>query len=311
MNNPVRFVCLGLSLVVLGRAQAFGSTATLRLTSPRHGSQVPPGAVIPWTITVKLSAGDSAGLALALVDLVQGEGNPGKLDLPPADGVPAGLERFSLPLGISNPGENGSSTGYAGLVRGRAGERNLVQIGGAQNTFGKPGAEMGKQATVVTGLALGRELVLAQGSFRAPQAGGVYRFTLENAAASVLVRLEAARGHWRVEAAGVDVNSTGITFTVAGGTAPTFVRGDANQDGTINISDASTVLGFLFLGAPSHLACEASADCDASGEILLNDAVYLLNYLFLGGRPPIAPFPACGRDTQPNALSCEAFVSCP
>ena len=76
----------------------------------------------------------------------------------------------------------------------------------------------------------------------------------------------------------------------------TFVRGDANADGGIEISDAITILAYLFLdnsGAPS---CLKSADTDASGNLNLTDAVYLLSFLFLGGTPPDAPFPECGSD---------------
>lgn len=277
MNNRVGLVCLVLSLLALGRNQASGSTAVFRLSSPRNGGQVAPGALIPWSITVTLSAGDNAGLAFALVDLVQGEGNPGKLDIPPAERVPQGLERFSSPLGISNPGEGGAGSGYTGLSRGFTGAKNLVQIGGAQNTFGKPGEVMGRQTAVLTGLAQGRELLLAQGAFRAPQANGVYRFSLANAAANSLLRLDAAKGHWHVEPAAVEVPPTGISFTVNRDARPTFLRGDVNRDNTVDISDASMILGYLFLGAPLRLACEASADSDASGEVLLSDAVYLLN----------------------------------
>jgi hypothetical protein len=310
MSHRIPFACLALTLAAIAADRAAASTAVFRLSSPLHRSIVRPGAVIPWSITVALSAADNAGLALALVDLVQDEGNPGQLDIPPAERVPGGLERLSLPLGISNPGEGGAASGYIGLERGPAGRKDLAQLGGAQNTFGQPGGVMGQQTAVITGLAQGRELVLARGSFVAPRASGSYRFALADAAANVLLRREAATGHWRVEAAEVDVDPAGLTITVSGDAGPSFVRGDANRDGAVDISDASTILGFLFLGAPPRLGCEASADSDGSGEVEMTDAIHLLYYLFFGGQAPVAPHPACGPDSRPVALSCEAFGPC-
>jgi hypothetical protein len=74
------------------------------------------------------------------------------------------------------------------------------------------------------------------------------------------------------------------------------VPGDCNQDGSLNISDASCLLGHLFLGSPARLPCGSGAVSDASNVTLLNhngdgavnlsDAVALLSYLFLGGAPP-------------------------
>jgi hypothetical protein len=90
-----------------------------------------------------------------------------------------------------------------------------------------------------------------------------------------------------------------------------FRRGDANDDGTIDVSDAVAVLGFLFLGVPRVLGCDASADIERDGLIDVSDAIRLLAYLFLGAREPPAPFRACGFDTEPSVLGCEGFAGCP
>jgi hypothetical protein len=88
------------------------------------------------------------------------------------------------------------------------------------------------------------------------------------------------------------------------------VRGDATADGEINITDAVSTLGYLFLGG-TEPDCLEAADADDSGDLLLTDAIYLLGYLFLGGEQPPAPFGECAED--PNlgeGLGCESFAPC-
>jgi hypothetical protein len=88
-----------------------------------------------------------------------------------------------------------------------------------------------------------------------------------------------------------------------------YVRADVNVDAQVDIADPVSLLSFLFLdGAP--LACRASADTDGGGTLDLTDAIRILEYLFLGGRPPVGPFPACGRPTFAERLSCEEFAHC-
>jgi hypothetical protein len=93
--------------------------------------------------------------------------------------------------------------------------------------------------------------------------------------------------------------------------AAVFERGDANADGTVNISDPITVLGFLFLGAPTALACEDAADTDDSGALNITDPFYLLGFLFLGGPAPPAPHETRGPDPTPDAFDCASFPPCP
>jgi len=83
-----------------------------------------------------------------------------------------------------------------------------------------------------------------------------------------------------------------------------FTRGDANQDGAVDISDAVAVLEFLFLG-PSRLRCQDAMDCDDDGALAITDAIFLLNYLFLGGDPVPPPGPGPGPDGTPDDLTCQ------
>ena len=83
-----------------------------------------------------------------------------------------------------------------------------------------------------------------------------------------------------------------------------FVRGDSNGDGAIDLSDASHVLNFLFLGGTPPVACDDSADVNDDGQLNLSDAIFLLNFLFLGGDPVPDPHPEEGIDPTPDPLGC-------
>lgn len=88
-----------------------------------------------------------------------------------------------------------------------------------------------------------------------------------------------------------------------------FVRGDANADGGIDISDAIRILTFLFAGGTAP-ECLDSADVNDADGVDITDPIYLLNWRFLGGAPPPAPYPGCGEDTTPDALTCGSYPRC-
>ena len=95
-----------------------------------------------------------------------------------------------------------------------------------------------------------------------------------------------------------------------------FHRGDANNDGCVDLTDAVRVLAYLFLGerAPS---CRETADIDNDGSVALDDAVLLLDHLFRGGAAPAipgAPPRPCAPDPDPRAsardLGCDDYTAC-
>ncbi len=186
MTTMIAVATLGLALWL---TPASGQTVTVLLSSPENGSVVEPGATIHWSIEFNVSSGDNLGLALLSVDLAQSDSNPARFDIPPASGVPAAMSNFSRPAGICNPGETDPTTGYTGVQRGTAGRRNLVQIGGAQNTFGQalpPGTGVAENASVVLGVGQSGNVLLASGSFPAPAATGTYNFLVRNIIANVI-----------------------------------------------------------------------------------------------------------------------------
>lgn len=90
---------------------------------------------------------------------------------------------------------------------------------------------------------------------------------------------------------------------------PNFVRGDANQDHTVDISDPIGVLAFLFLGG-TVLECQDAADANDDGLLDVSDPVMLLSHLFLGEGPlPTPSGPTPGADPTVDELGCERPVS--
>jgi hypothetical protein len=85
-----------------------------------------------------------------------------------------------------------------------------------------------------------------------------------------------------------------------------FVRGDANADGQIGLSDAVFILSFLFVNG-SAPKCSDAADVDDNGIIQITDAIYLLSHLFLGAKAPTAPYPSPGSDPTGDSLNCTQF----
>jgi hypothetical protein len=91
-----------------------------------------------------------------------------------------------------------------------------------------------------------------------------------------------------------------------------FIRGDSNDDGAVDLSDASFILSTLFTSSDGPgISCADSADTDDDGVINLTDAVRLLNFLFRGGEPPAPPFQVCGGDPTGDVLpSCDGSSAC-
>jgi|GEM_PF-1721715 len=93
---------------------------------------------------------------------------------------------------------------------------------------------------------------------------------------------------------------------------PQFVRGDADDNGIVNLTDAIFNLNYLFIGGAAPTCMDAS-DADNNGSLQLTDGIFILNYLFIGGAPPPDPNGECGLDPEEPAdgIGCETFNSCP
>ena len=111
---------------------------------------------------------------------------------------------------------------------------------------------------------------------------------------------------YRILVHGFSTRSGNFILTVdqsappAPGVGP-FIRGDSNGDSTVDISDATTMLNWLFLGA-AEPGCVASNDSNGDGVINISDPTHLLNFLFLGGSAPPAPSD-CGNSEAEGDLA--------
>ncbi len=81
-----------------------------------------------------------------------------------------------------------------------------------------------------------------------------------------------------------------------------FIRGDANMDSVLDISDVVKILLYKFSGA--QLLCLDAADANDDGRIDISDAQYITNHLFKSGPAPKSPYPEKGLDTTGDNLSC-------
>lgn len=90
-----------------------------------------------------------------------------------------------------------------------------------------------------------------------------------------------------------------------------FRRGDANQDGVTDLSDALFILLAGFVSSSPQPDCLDAADADDSGEFEpLVDALAILQSLFDPGAAPLPqPTGTCGPDTDFDLLVCSG--SCP
>jgi len=62
--------------------------------------------------------------------------------------------------------------------------------------------------------------------------------------------------------------------------------GDANNDGSVNVSDAVFIINYVFSGGPAPYAALACGDANTDGSVNVSDAVYIINYVFSGGSAP-------------------------
>jgi hypothetical protein len=106
-----------------------------------------------------------------------------------------------------------------------------------------------------------------------------------------------------------EIDNVEVRVHAKGGGGPTFIRGNANADASINITDGIYILNYLFLGGPRP-PCLDAADANNDSTVNITDGIYVLNFLFLGGLKPPAPHPACGPDSGDDNVSCESFPPC-
>ncbi len=100
-----------------------------------------------------------------------------------------------------------------------------------------------------------------------------------------------------------------ISFAASTAFEPEFVRGDCNDDGGVDISDAIESLTLLFVGGVTN--CVNACDTNDDEGFDISDPIYSLAALFTSGPAPLAPYPNCGDDPTGGTLACTEFAACP
>ena len=144
-----------------------------------------------------------------------------------------------------------------------------------------------------------------------PQVGNIARFNLRNVAGPFEFSVTVDD---REECDDAASDATTYFPPRAGGQ---FHRGDADDNGQLQLTDAIRILGVLFLGQ-GEITCNDAADADDNGSLQLTDAIRVLGVLFLGQGEVPDPGPpftgTCGPDPTPDAgggdLGCASYTHC-
>ncbi len=76
------------------------------------------------------------------------------------------------------------------------------------------------------------------------------------------------------------------TWAAINYTFPSYVPGDADGSGYVDIDDVVFIINYIFGGGPAPDPLQAG-DADGSGTIDIDDVTYIINYIFGGGPPPV------------------------
>lgn len=104
-----------------------------------------------------------------------------------------------------------------------------------------------------------------------------------------------------------------VVITVAPATGPTFIRGDFDGGGVVNVADAIQIVTWLFVSGARSPTCVDAADANDDGQINASDVIHTLAWLFSVGSPTIpAPYPNCGPDPTGDSVGClQGPIACP
>lgn len=112
------------------------------------------------------------------------------------------------------------------------------------------------------------------------------------------------------EPGGVDHGSVSILSLTASLCDSPFVRGDANLDGIVDVSDVPAMLDVLFLGASTP--CLDPLDINLDQSLSISDAFQLLCAIFCVEDSPIPPpYPNCGTNIYSAGVGCDMSGVCP
>lgn len=88
---------------------------------------------------------------------------------------------------------------------------------------------------------------------------------------------------------------------------PFFIRGDADNNGRVDISDMVYLQDYIFGGGPPPPPPCDRGDVNDDGAVDILDMNYLTNFIFSGGDEPPWPYPEFGIDSTPDDLPLECI----
>lgn len=93
-----------------------------------------------------------------------------------------------------------------------------------------------------------------------------------------------------------------------------FIRGDSNDDGSVNIADVIFFLNSLFTPGSATPGCRRTGDTNDDESLNVADAIFILNSLFVPNSDPVPPpntMTGCGIDPTLGSIDCLDYDSCP
>ncbi|MBU1320492.1 MAG: putative Ig domain-containing protein [candidate division Zixibacteria bacterium] len=130
------------------------------------------------------------------------------------------------------------------------------------SVIAKGGATPYSYSIIAGSLPTGVELGAATGKFTGtPTESGLFTFTV------------------RAAENGLDFEQAEYTLFIG---ESTYIPGDADGSGTVDLDDAVYLISYIFTGGPAPTPID-SGDADGSCAVDIDDVVYLIAYIFTGG----------------------------
>ncbi|HVP35621.1 MAG TPA: dockerin type I repeat-containing protein, partial [Terriglobales bacterium] len=93
--------------------------------------------------------------------------------------------------------------------------------------------------------------------------------------------LSTGKYYWKLRAH----NNSEEKWSVQTRTLLVGIRGDANNDTQVSVSDVIFLVNYLFKGGSAPVLMD-TGDANCDGKVTVSDVVYLINHLFKGGPKP-------------------------
>ncbi len=218
------------------------------------------------------------------------------------------LEELDLPGAITNTFLINSASLTPRLIHGKI----FFSLGNLE----------GRVVEALSGDPVRGALVVTDPDGSQARTGADGRFRIEDVIPGAYAVTIAGTEHYAARHEGLEVAGRGetsdagdlVVYRIPSGAPPgggiTFVRGNANIDGRVDLSDPFSIHNWLFRGERPPV-CRQAADINDDNRNDISDSVWMLNWLFLGGPAIGPPYPDCGLDPDSSDLPCEETSNCP